>query len=56
MFEADPSLYERIIGVYGDFLALLPRGEVLSGVALSPALWAILWITIGSPRILPWKK
>ena len=56
MFEDDPSLYELFVGIYGNFLALLPGGEIVWGLALSPALWLVLWITTGRARILPWRK
>jgi hypothetical protein len=56
MFEEGPSLYEQFISLYGGFLALLPGGEIVWGLALSPMIWLILWITTGKPRFLPWKK
>lgn len=56
MFEDDPSLYELLASNYGNFLALLPGGEIAWGLALSPVLWLILWITTGRARILPWRK
>jgi len=34
MFEDDPSLYELFVGIYGNFLALLPGGEIVWGLAL----------------------
>ena len=56
MFEDGPSLYEQFVSIYGGFLALLPGGEIVWGLGLSPAIWLILCITKGSPRFLPWKK
>ena len=56
MFEDGPSLYEQFVSFYGGFLALLPGGEIVWGLALSPMIWLILWITTGKPRFLPWKK
>ena len=56
MFEEGPSLYEQFVSFYGGFLALVPGGEIVWGLALSPMIWIILWITTGKPRFLPWKK
>lgn len=25
-------------------------------IFISPAVWTVLWIVTGSPRILPWRK
>ena len=40
MFEDDPSLYELFVGIYGNFLALLPGGGDRLGVGTVTCLVA----------------
>ena len=35
---------------------LVSQDEFLLAAAISPAVWLVLWIVTGSPRILPWRK
>jgi hypothetical protein len=56
MFESAPSLYERVITVYADFLELGPGPDWLWYVTLPPFLWLSLWAMTGSVRFFPWKN
>ena len=40
----------------GDLERIASNDEFLTLIAISPAVWAALWIVTGSPRILPWRK
>ena len=40
----------------GDLERMASNDGFFSLVAISPAIWVVLWIVTGSPRILPWRK
>ncbi|MAB65115.1 MAG: hypothetical protein CMG98_13785 [Marinovum sp.] len=38
-----------------EFYSLVLERHLMEA-AISPAVWLVLWIVTGSPRILPWRK
>ena len=40
----------------GDLERMASTDGFYTLVAISPAVWLVLWIVTGSPRILPWRK
>ena len=40
---------------YLEIFQFLPEKEAFV-FGFSPAIWLVLWIVTGSPRILPWKR
>lgn len=49
---AEPAWSQSFTEVYSD---LFLNNKMLF-LSFSPAIWLLLWMTTGSPRILPWRK
>ncbi len=56
MFEGEPGFYSAALSRYSELLDAFPGGVEIWFFALPPVIWVILRITMGSPRLLPWRR
>ena len=64
VFAVDDEIVRALLACYALWQELYMRQRDFSSVVdgggwvmfISPAVWTVLWIVTGSPRILPWRK
>ena len=49
--------FYMMLVVHGESLSqAVIEGDVGWAILICPAVWLVLWIVTGSPRILPWRE
>ena len=53
-WDGAENMASSVDGTYFEIIPFVE--EAVFAFGLPPAVWLVLWIVTGSPRILPWRK